>query len=1284
MCYTTWQGGDSMIDPKLSKYDKVEPSTRDIPAIIDYIIQNNITKLPSRLANNPAIFQELLMRGYGKFFNVNFSITLYEYYIDFSYIKEQMGIIIDQNNIQFKDFPKKFKNKAWFLKMLSQTNSASRMLTEIINYTKDDYKLYYYISTATLARLIATGDIKPEEIDNPFIAKDYDLFENVLREAIKPIPKIFNKDLYMRVDVEMYRRALRRGSVQLSDIPVEYYEADAYYLTKILEDDHIPYKEKEAFIKNAQNNPDKRALTCICDALCQEAMEIDDDLYQLIDKDDIVDYIIKNEVYADISEETFRLSGNITDDESIFNRLLEANYANVLTMWYADELIEVNRDKLYELFGSYPVEPTDDNPKIHEINWTILNEIFYDSKLLDDPNDPYVEKLAKYIANIRETYLPHEAIRSTCLLNALIALDIDFLFNINFDYSSFTELPIEKLQNYNKKHPESIKSLNPSMQLLILNVGQNIEVDTIKPLILEDCRKETAIEMKKYNGLAQRICTYVKTFGSYRTYHSLELEPKFCMMNETLGLHEDVIRTLLDNYEKDPGAYEEKINNLVNKFYTTRKEKLALLLTESRMNEIRSRYCKIDKQAQITSAKKLKRKIRYYEYLIGKIKDDNLNANDLEIIRLLGVVDRRLYDDNTLGLLVKIISGNVSLKEPASYHKKELLKDYRRLKNNYEPILNKIYLANPEYKDMIIGYLVGIVDHQKLRKVIGEEDLKKLHAIKELYQKCHPEIAFVDDMISFTGDYELTTEELTLNKAYDEALSSIKKIQKLVNTEMNLAYPLEKMNISDDEITKWQTEEIKPKYLISYHMAPSFRVRRILNIMNSYNNISDEQTKRMFKKLLIDSGYIYAFPFLEYCDVDQISGILRNPQYLPLLFTENEMTLENVDRISQKIDIYKYATFADQAILGPEINHKIINKETFIDRVSELDKEKRVASASKYISLAAKNVKSTIPYVSCEVNGIKTERYKNNDPSILVSGIDTDACFKIGGIDNDFLLYTMFNKNGIVIKVTDEDGKFLGRVAGFRNGNTLFFNQARTILDVHGNPTKESNELTGKIRASIEAWAKKVVEATKDTAEPIDYVVILKAYGYSDCEYLPVINEYYVSSYPMNHHAPDFKEFTNNSELKFRCVVGGFITDYTSSLKILLLASRTEKKPTDKTDLTEYDPQIVYDRPRSIPKLYKAAEIGDTVIDKINSINARDIYWGDQAKRQARRESFIPITKLDNIILAVIGEDFYIMIDKEGNLSELYLKYDKRAEREFNKYHKLVLDSYEKPKTKKR
>ncbi len=106
----------------------------------------------------------------------------------------------------------------------------------------------------------------------------------------------------------------------------------------------------------------------------------------------------------------------------------------------------------------------------------------------------------------------------------------------------------------------------------------------------------------------------------------------------------------------------------------------------------------------------------------------------------------------------------------------------------------------------------------------------------------------------------------------------------------------------------------------------------------------------------------------------------------------------------------------------------------------------------------------------------------------LTLGERTGACMRIGGAGESLFRFCLFNPNGFHLTIHDpENGKLISRVSGFRNGNTVFFNQLRYSLDRN----VESKHL---VECIYEA-SKRIIEDSKKSEFPIDNVVISPDYA---------------------------------------------------------------------------------------------------------------------------------------------------------------------------------------------
>lgn len=108
-------------------------------------------------------------------------------------------------------------------------------------------------------------------------------------------------------------------------------------------------------------------------------------------------------------------------------------------------------------------------------------------------------------------------------------------------------------------------------------------------------------------------------------------------------------------------------------------------------------------------------------------------------------------------------------------------------------------------------------------------------------------------------------------------------------------------------------------------------------------------------------------------------------------------------------------------------------------------------------------------------------------PINLTYGERTGACMRIGGAGSSLFAFCLENENGFHVRLTNPiTNKFISRVSGFRNGNTIFLNQLRYSLD--------ENVTNSDLIEVIKLVAKELVELTKTSEYPIKNVVISDGY----------------------------------------------------------------------------------------------------------------------------------------------------------------------------------------------
>lgn len=334
---------------------------------------------------------------------------------------------------------------------------------------------------------------------------------------------------------------------------------------------------------------------------------------------------------------------------------------------------------------------------------------------------------------------------------------------------------------------------------------------------------------------------------------------------------------------------------------------------------------------------------------------------------------------------------------------------------------------------------------------------------------------------------------------------------------------------------------------------------------------------------------------------------------------------------------------------------KIAYNDDYISESTDENRSSRIHYATKYNILSRKYYQTTIPYFKVTINGITVKRYKNNNPDLLVAGIDTNACFKIFGVDNDFLLYTLFDKNGIVLKITDEEDKLIGRISGFRNGNIVYLHQARTIYDKLPNHSSEVINTIKRMCQAIETFAKNLVEITSKDEHPIEHVVILRGFGYNDDDLLKEVDPKLIELNPMDNISEDWTGFKTIEGVKYRQKTDDFTTGYQTAKSILLLASNKIEGINSYQDINSYDVPSQYLRPREVPKTIIDSNL-ISIIPILRKIDATYALYFD--------EEYIPVRKLEDIESITYGEDWYYIVKNNGLTFECFIPLDPRAELE--------------------
>ncbi len=344
------------------------------------------------------------------------------------------------------------------------------------------------------------------------------------------------------------------------------------------------------------------------------------------------------------------------------------------------------------------------------------------------------------------------------------------------------------------------------------------------------------------------------------------------------------------------------------------------------------------------------------------------------------------------------------------------------------------------------------------------------------------------------------------------------------------------------------------------------------------------------------------------------------------------------------------------AVVGKSCAERLCKETAYVDITDSFI----LPFAANLIIGMHKRFKSTIPSIEGTYLNYKYTTY-NHDKSILESGLDSDSCFRVGGNDNDFLHYVVLDKNGFAIKITDEHGNFIGRAAGFRNGNVLFLNQLRTIYDAGGNEycSEYESERMDIINA-LKCACDNIVKISRENdleKTKIEYVFITKSYCFDS--YNDNIVPYYIwdkigACTPVDVNSKDWEDFIRNNYDYLNETADGnvFNTDY-GDYEVIMLSGKKTLERLECSDLVYKDVPALYDIKRN--KIIITDKITEEIVEKINMIEAIKSY---EEKFEYR---YITIPK-DSIVF--IGDNWYIIFNKGKIIKCSVQEFDESAKKE--------------------
>ena len=787
---------------------------------------------------------------------------------------------------------------------------------------------------------------------------------------------------------------------------------------------------------------------------------------------------------------------------------------------------------------------------------------------------------------------------------------------VNEKLLMFKENNSSVFQNMAKKMIKNLQEIEPNDDLNIFaqRIRENTYLDNLIYLMLDN-------NFDSYNNIINTLYGYVHYFD-YDEYASkkdiYEYAKSFITLyleNKALEYNNDFEKIILRNFKVKENVIYNKRKEIGKSFIDKLKMKLFVrALTDpnkdSYINYFRDNY-------PINELKK--------KYICYVANEDVDFESILEHV-LTPIINDRFDKENCLNKL--------------GIHKPKDTDEYIKYLNDLKSITylnSKIDKYKETYSDEEVIMLMNYVCYgNKIPFQLKKRKLKELNKLGNIIEELNGEIYIdksalkfiykdnmdiynIDEIIEYNNYLEILDEIISKTKSYINRNMDNEKIKKY------FAHDYFKAINTDDCIFPINNNYYEPKKRV-------FSLRDLETIFNGYDlsnykKVNSKLRHFLFEKknlIMVADGYYEGI-------VDNLGIIISKWDKIEEYIKEFNKDLDSLTLIGIE-NVLAVINFEDN-VLGRTIDKDVI-KSICEDGYYEVnDLNKRINMLVDLFEYSFKKVTSTIPYLCYKDDIYKVEILDNyNQDKLRALG---DSLYKVGAIGNDFLHYSILNKNGLQIGIYKEN-TLVSKLFGVRNGNTIYLNSLEGIGD------SNYNEL-------LRLFANELISITRDDLEPIEFVTIVNNKVYSsrnglklDKTICPVIND------PINKIYYDFEEFT---EYKNLLNPDDIYTNYKDNISTLLASSLV----VDKNNFKYYDVEDKYYRRRnSAVKL--SNNVNEEYLKKIDII----LYLCKVEDNSLNIDN-ICLSDMDTIYL---GDDYVIFVTEKKNIIQFVLPYDERALKE--------------------
>lgn len=342
-----------------------------------------------------------------------------------------------------------------------------------------------------------------------------------------------------------------------------------------------------------------------------------------------------------------------------------------------------------------------------------------------------------------------------------------------------------------------------------------------------------------------------------------------------------------------------------------------------------------------------------------------------------------------------------------------------------------------------------------------------------------------------------------------------------------------------------------------------------------------------------------------------------------------KMDIEEIEKM-KLIDVLTFVSPIEELerLLGEENASLIVRNP--IPNAASLTSGARINKVSEYINKMYEKRVVNVPTIDTNYtleSGKKMNVQVGNftNPINLTYGERTGACMRIGGAGRELFDFCLENTAGFHIKFSSEIGEFVSRVSGFRVGNTLFLNELRNSC-LEGFNNQDVIEACQRI-------AKDIIEESKKSEYPIENVVVSEDFALKGSKSFINLD---VSLGKDGVKTPGYYDVKPD-----KCV--------------LLATSNSDNTrkfvPFKDTPMPEYD--VLRDK---VQYMSDSDEIKSS-INRIHMIN--EVLDGKELLELSHFEEDEEKKYID----AFVGEDFYVAVDKDGNIEDYIMPNTKDMER---------------------